>query len=398
MSVEVRPLGDRCNIKCTYCYQEGTRSAVAPPLRYDVDAMIDRLERLGEPFSLFGGEIMMVRDSDLERLFDYGLRRHGGCGLQTNGTLVQPHHVELFRRYNVRVGVSIDGPASLNDARWAGSARSTRRATARTEGLIETLARAGCRPNVIVTLHRMNAGPERLPILCDWIRFLDTLDIGRVRLHALEVDSEAVSEQLKLSAEEAGAALRTLQLLERRLVRLRFDVFAEIEAMLVAADERASCIFHACDSYATAAVTGVEGDGGLTNCGRTNKDGLGYLKARRSSYARQIALHSTPWADGGCQGCRFFLMCKGNCPGTAIDGDWRLRSADCALWYRLFEDAEKALVERGELPLSLDGVREDVERLAIEAWRCGLNPPLAKLRQLASGGSGSPVPAESGSE
>lgn len=390
MTVEVRPLGDKCNIKCLYCYQEGIRTAGNVPKRYDVDAMIRSLEEVGEPFSLFGGEIMMTADKDLERLLSYGRERHGGTGMQTNGTLVEERHLDLFRSHAVRVGVSIDGPGPLNDVRWAGSLRATRRATARTEAVIERLARTGTPPSVIVTLHRVNAGPGRLEMLCDWFRFLDRLGIRKARLHVLEADTAAVADGLRLDQEEGLAVMRRLRGLERDLAGLRFDLFDELEAMLAGEDERASCIFHACDSYATQAVVGIEGDGRLTNCGRTNKDGIGYLKAEGRGYERQQALHGTPWEKGGCRGCRFFLMCKGNCPGTAVGGDWRLRSQDCRLWFGLFEDAEDDMTRRGLRPLSLSPHRPAIETLMLAAWAEGLNPSLRSLRDRVA------APAEDG--
>lgn len=384
MSVEVRPIGEKCNIKCVYCYQEGIRAAGNVQSTYSVDAMIERLARIGERFTLFGGEIMMVPDRDLERLFAYGLEAHGGCGLQTNGTLVAPHHLDLFERYRVDVGVSIDGPGRLNDARWAGSDAATRRGTARTEGLIEAMARRGRPPSVIVTLHQANAGAARLPLLCDWLRYLDSIGIRRVRLHVLEVDSAEVGAGLMLDPPAALAAMRRLRALERELSGLRFDIFDEVEAMLRADDAHVSCIFQVCDPYSTRAVTGVEGDGRLTNCGRTNKDGVGYLKTAQPAYARQLSLYRTPYAEGGCQGCRFFLMCKGNCPGMARDGDWRHRTADCDLWFGLFADAEAAMQAGGETPLSLAPERGAMEQLAIEAWTAGFNPTLATLRTIAT--------------
>lgn len=44
MTVEVRPLGDKCNIKCRYCYQEGIRTAGNVPTRYDLDAIMATLD------------------------------------------------------------------------------------------------------------------------------------------------------------------------------------------------------------------------------------------------------------------------------------------------------------------------------------------------------------------
>ncbi len=379
MTVEVRPLGDKCNIKCRYCYQDPVRAAGNLPSRYDVGAILTRLEQIDEPFTLFGGEIMMTPRADLETLLAFGRDRHGGAGLQTNGTLIEEEDLARFASHAVRVGISIDGPGPLNDARWAGSLAATRRATARTEAVIETLCREGRPPSVIVTLHRLNAGGANLEVLSGWLRFLDRLGVRRVRLHTLESDSEAVSADLALAHDASLVVMRRLAALEAELTSVRFDVFAEMEAMLCGQDRDVSCEFHACDSYATRAVTGVEGDGSLSNCGRTNKDGVVYQKTPREAYERQLGLYRTSQDHGGCAGCRFFLMCKGNCPGTAIGGDWRLRSVDCAVWFGLFEDLEGRLLAGGRTPLSLSPRRGEIEQSMVAAWEQGDNPLLAEL-------------------
>ena len=69
---------------------------------------------------------------------------------------------------------------------------------------------------------------------------------------------------------------------------------------------------------------------------------------------RQHVLWATPQEEGGCRGCRFFLQCGGQCPGTAIGGDWRRRSADCFTWFSLLERVEGQMLARGERPASLE--------------------------------------------
>jgi uncharacterized protein len=155
--------------------------------------------------------------------------------------------------------------------------------------------------------------------------------------------------------------------LEKTLPKLRFDILTDMRKLLLCDDENVTCIWNPCDPYTTSAVRGVDGQGNKSNCGRTNKDGIMRLKAEVAGYERQVALHYTPQADGGCQDCRFFLMCKGQCPGTAIDGDWRNRTADCAIWMALFETLETELLAQGQQPLSLAP-----DRLALEATMVGL--------------------------
>ncbi|MBZ5715954.1 aKG-HExxH-type peptide beta-hydroxylase [Nannocystis pusilla] len=389
MGIEVRPLGVRCNIGCQYCYQNPQRDAGNVARRYDVPAILRVLAADPRPFSLFGGEALLVPLADLERLWAFGLERHGGNTVQTNGTLIGDEHVAAFKRYKVRVGVSIDGPGELNDARWAGTLARTRELTQKTESAIARLLAEGLPVSLIVTLHRGNATADKLPRMHAWLADLAARGLRAARLHTLEVDDPAVGARYALDADENVAALRSFAALERRVPALKLDVFTDMKQMLRGRDARAGCVFRACDSYTTAAVSGVEGDGQSSNCGRTNKDGVDFTKADRAGYERYVALHRTPQRDGGCKDCRFFLMCKGHCPGTAIDGDWRNRSEHCEVHKRLFVDAEDELRAAGELPLSLHPLRARVEAGMLAAWARGDNPTVESVvRDVVANGTG----------
>ena len=178
-------------------------------------------------------------------------------------------------------------------------------------------------------------------------------------------------------------ALLSFAKLEGELQRLKLDIFRDMEGMLLAGDDEATCIWKGCDPYTTSAVRGVEGQGQRSNCGRTNKEGIDFVKADTPGFERYLALYQTPQEYGGCQGCRFFLMCKGQCPGTAIDGDWRNRTQHCEVWMRLFEHIERQLVGRGKTPLSLDRNLRYLEQSMIAAWQSGTNPSLrARLDEM----------------
>ncbi len=99
---------------------------------------------------------------------------------------------------------------------------------------------------------------------------------------------------------------------------------------------QACCLWKGCDPYTTSGVYGIDGDGMLSNCGRVNTDGINWPKANTVGKERYLALHRTPQECGGCKGCRFFLACKGECPGNAIDQDWRNRSDFCDTLKLLF--------------------------------------------------------------
>jgi uncharacterized protein len=378
MAVELRPFGVACNIACRYCYQNPQRDAGNVRQSYDLERMFAAVEKEGGPLTLFGGEPLLLPVLDLERIFRWGFGKYGRNGLQTNGVLIGDEHVRMFREYNVDVGVSIDGPGELNDLRWNRTLDRTRQDTATVERNIARLCREHRPPGLIITLHRGNAAAKHLPRMCDWLRSLDALGIQSVRLHALEIDSAAM-RAWALSDEENARAFLAFAELQPQLRTLRLDTFDELERGLLGHDSRTGCVWRSCDPYTTEAVRGVEGNGQLSNCGRTNKDGVDFIKADRAGFERYLALYHTPQGEGGCKGCRFFLMCRGQCPGTAVDGDWRNRSELCGLWKRLFIATEKALILRNETPLSILPVRHRLERQLLARWRSGRNVPTQNL-------------------
>jgi len=381
MSVELRPLGVKCNLACTYCYQSPQREAGNLPegKNYDIARMKTAVESEGGPFTLFGGEPLLIPVTDLQEILAWGYDRWGSNRIQTNGTIITNTHIDLFRRYNVHVGISLDGPGELNDARRIGNLRRTRRATQAIERAIERLIEAEVPVSLIITIHRGNASVDRLPILLKWMRHVHRLGVHSMRVHLLESESDAIRSEWGLSPTENIHALRSIGALERDEPRLRIDVFEDMRRMLVGNDEGVTCIWRACDAYTTRAVRGVEGHGQRSNCGRTNKDGIDFVKASIEGFERYIALYHTPQEYGGCSGCRFFLMCKGQCPGTAIDGDWRNRTEHCEVWFDLLEQLEFELAVKGKIPLSLQPRRSDVENALIAAWTAGRNPSLASI-------------------
>jgi uncharacterized protein len=347
-----------------------------------MEAMKSALAKERDGFTLFGGEPLLLPKEDLRELWSWGLERFGYNSVQTNGTLITESHIRMFREYRVHVGISVDGPGELNDVRWAGSLEKTREATEKTHRAIERLCEEGMPPGLIVTLHRNNATGDKLPLMHDWFRYFESLGITRARLHILEVESELIHDRYALPMHENIKALLSFVALENELTSLKFDIFRDMESLMIGRDSHAACVWRACDSYTTDAVRGIEGNGQSSNCGRTNKDGIDFTKAETPGFERYVALYYTPQEHSGCKGCRFFLMCKGQCPGTAIDGDWRNRTEHCEVWKTLFSHIEKSLVEKDITPISLLPIREDLEEAMLKAWTSGTNPLMQDVLQM----------------
>lgn len=108
-----------CNLNCSYCYLGDRR--IRNRMSIDTAKAIARsIEELGRHILLIwhGGEPLATgRQYFRDLLEPFEALRHKGlvshC-LQTNATLVNDAWCEIFRTFDIKVGVSIDGPEELN--------------------------------------------------------------------------------------------------------------------------------------------------------------------------------------------------------------------------------------------------------------------------------------------
>lgn len=388
MTIELRPLGVSCNLSCTYCYQEPMRLANGnKPKKYDIEKMLKIVESLNHEFSLFGGEALLIPKKDLEKLFKRGYELFGGTGIQTNGTLIDDDHIELFKKYNVRVGVSIDGPNELNELREvrgkSGNKEATLEATQKTIDNILKLKRNGIECAVIITLHRANASKERLPRLLSFMRWLGDIGVRYGNIHTLEVD-ETMPDKDKyvLTQEENIYAMLEIAKFLKENTDLDYQPFTDIYNSMKGDDTQTNCTWNNCDHMNTQAVYGIEGDGGLSNCGRTNKEGIDWYKADGPfGYERYISLYHTPHEYGGCKGCRFFILCGGSCVGEGIDYDFRNKTIHCETQKALLSYYEKVVEEEGIVPFSKRPDLSEMEKMKLEALMQGKN---MKIKEILS--------------
>lgn len=126
-------VASRCNLNCSYCYvyNKGDSSWRGQPKQMTpavfeaaLQRTADHCRRSGQDavrITFHGGEPLLAGPEQFGRWCDAARRRIGDIcrvdlSLQTNGTLIDERWVELFRRYEVSVGISLDGPAQVHDA------------------------------------------------------------------------------------------------------------------------------------------------------------------------------------------------------------------------------------------------------------------------------------------
>jgi uncharacterized protein len=120
-------IAQSCNLSCSYCYaDEGRFGGHKRMMTVDTAlAAIDRLlespgtERISVGF--IGGEPLLNRPvlhASVAYAADRAARlgRNISFGITTNGTLLEPDDIALFRSHPFAVTVSLDGPRDLNDS------------------------------------------------------------------------------------------------------------------------------------------------------------------------------------------------------------------------------------------------------------------------------------------
>ncbi|MBB6371357.1 radical SAM protein [Chryseobacterium shigense] len=125
-------VASRCNINCTYCYMynHADQSYLVQPKfmsKSTVEALKEKIKNhcLSHNLNSFfvvlhGGEPLLSSVKDLAFFLEtlHSLHEDGIniiFAMQTNGMLISKQHCELFNKYNVGVGISLDGDKEVND-------------------------------------------------------------------------------------------------------------------------------------------------------------------------------------------------------------------------------------------------------------------------------------------
>lgn len=125
-------VASRCNLNCRYCYMynKGDESFRSQPNRMDsatVSVLLSRIasycaeEKLEKvTFVFHGGEPLLAgigffRQFIAQATAILGSGIRPAYAIQTNGTLLTDEWLDLFHEFNFQFGISLDGPAAIND-------------------------------------------------------------------------------------------------------------------------------------------------------------------------------------------------------------------------------------------------------------------------------------------
>ena len=187
-----------CNINCSYCYlpdRQSTKKMSPETLRQALDWVFSSgLAR--EPFSLLwhaGEPLVMPVDFYEEAMALLGRANRGGVrvdhSFQTNATLVDARWCDFFRRHDVHLGVSVDGPDFLHDR-----CRRTRRGAGTLTRVLRGIRLLGEHQVPFFALTVLTA--ESLAYPDELFDFYRSNGIGSVGFNVEEIEGPNVSSSL----------------------------------------------------------------------------------------------------------------------------------------------------------------------------------------------------------
>ena len=356
----LKTVSEDCNLACDYCYYSTCRGRPLPKHQHIDQAPLIKavreylsLSRGSAQFVWHGGEPLLA-GADFFKDVVALQARHAPPNtvirnaLQTNGTLLNEDWARFFRQYHFLIGVSLDGPGEVHDAR---------RVTATGRGTYDLVMRNilhlrqhAVEFNILTVLHQGNVGKPR-----ELMAFYSCMDFNYVQFIPgmdFRANSPETPARYLITAEEYGGFLcETFDIwyndgTPRMSVRF-FD------SMLSVYVGRTAGVCTHCPTCSQNPI--VERDGDVFPCDFYM--GKQYRLGNTVENSLQDILDSPAYRDflrrkeelpEPCRRCPHRGLCHGGCPrNRAWDSSGRATAPDyfCGAYRQFFDHAGGRLAE-----------------------------------------------------
>lgn len=341
-----------CNMACLYCFQ---RPRLKRPL-YQADRERIELEKIEKALEMLqssygqifdeigfhGGEPTSIPLDVLEKLFDFFKGKGLKISMQSNCYMITDEHIKLFKKYNVRVGASVDGFPDINLLRGffdenGNEFPASKKYRVKVVENLRKLKDEKILYGVIIILHKLNAGEDqKISRLIEFLKWLKEIGVIEGRLNHM-YPTYPTAEKYALTNDELFYAYVRLYEATKQL-KLSYSPFTDIQRALMGSRD-VVCWFSGCHYY-DSLVWAITYDGRILSCDRMLENSpiprpstlphtdMFYLQPRT------IALLQTELKDD-----KYAHLHRGGCPAEAED--WRKPSKYVKAFSRLFEYIEQ---------------------------------------------------------
>ena len=193
LGVMWKTVSEDCNLACDYCYYSRVGGKIGPKVNRINSGVLEKFireymalsNRGVASFAWQGGEPLLAGldffQATVSLQAKYALPRTSiSNALQTNATLIDSEWAQFFKLYHFLIGVSLDGPKEIHDAR-----RVTRSGVGSYDRVmrgINHLRDAGVDFNILTVVHEGNVGHVRELMAFyksegfDYIQFIPAMD------------------------------------------------------------------------------------------------------------------------------------------------------------------------------------------------------------------------------
>ncbi len=318
----------RCNLECSYCYNG--RPAAEKDMSLEIINQALSLVTGQHPFhlQLTGGEPTLVPElvEKAASLAWSSVHCHS-IGLQTNATCLTPEIIDLFKKYFIQVGVSLDGPPTIHEQQ-RGKAAETLKG-------IQLLEQSGYPFGVTTVVTQLNT-PVLDRLVLTLAGFSSARGIGldllinkgraKKQSHVALPDKQS----LKNGTRKMLSVLKSVNDIRDAPIRLR-----ERDLLLNSKTQKRSVFCHACLGESLA----VDPEGKIFPCGQTMGDSdfsAGTVWEPEYKYLKRL-FESKP-KESQCSKCPLEGFCPGDCPSRLHYNQSDNQALICDLYQTIWEE------------------------------------------------------------
>lgn len=319
---------DICNLNCTYCYDKKNRKEkknINEEFEHQIDKIKEYLDKIyylknkSCTFIFHGGEPLILKPEVYEKLIEKIDRKNIRLSMQTNGTLINNEYIKLFKKYNISIGISLDG--CNEEQNYCRIYRNGKNSFNKVMSNIELLKKNNIHFGIIMTITKRHIGKEKM--IYDFIAS-NNLNVNiRPAFPTMEADNDNI-----MTEDEYFEFFKNMfniwyndksKRVKLKQIREIYDEFAKVLEEKYCSglcSEGENC-------FGKFISLNINGD--IYSCNRTYNNEIFFLGNLNKQTIDEILNNANKLnekrkkkiQESGCSKCEIYKYCYGGCPANA---------------------------------------------------------------------------------